>query len=761
MFFDTVYRYRSVVLVLSALLVIAAGFGVSRLSVSTDNRIFYGSGNRYYQDLLHFEDEFTSDDNVLFVLHAPFTIDQQDYPSAIRWLTDEAAGLSHAIRVDSLANYPHPASDKGELSVESLLDWGCPTGRECRPELTEAISDAHLINRLVSKDRKSTGVVATVSVERGAVGEIEALESEVKGLAEKFHSQFPRIEIYYTGGVPMMAAFAQATSDDLGTLLPVALLAISVLLIFVLGSARLAAAIIALGLLSIMTTLGLAGWSGHILNNATSIVPLIVFTLVVTSSMHIAVHYSRNVGHSCGPEKAVAQARASVSSSLLPIGISAATSAASLCSLWFVDSPPLRQLGLLSALGVAIGFGFTVTLLPLLLVRVHGVSETRMGAVIQFFVNRYARRQELGHDVVVVPTVLLLALSGGLALLSVNDDFVKFFDKSVPFRIQTDMATELLAGPNHIEVLLTNPNGSVFDPPFIRYLSKLTETLRTAHFVANAHSFSDVMDQVSKAFDGRPISAIDSTEQMAQLFLVYELSLRIGQSNTDLINAAQDSARVSVLLKETTSSQIQQLERSLYSWHESTHSPYTLTVTGENIPVAHLSSMNIRSMVRGIFLSLAFTAVVIGAAFKSVRLGVVALLATVLPVLAGFGGWGWINREIGLAATAILALTIGVVVDDAAHYMYRFLDAYNRLEMDGPSAAAYATYRAGTAIVSSSVVMGLGLSVLLLSSFEVNSAFGAVTCLIISTALLFNIFLLPRLTVWASSKHPRNVESFA
>src|SRR5690606_4296731 len=99
----------------------------------------------------------------------------------------------------------------------------------------------------------------------------------------------------------------------------------------------------------------------------------------------------------------------------------------------------------------------------------------------------------------------------------------------------------------------------------------------------------------------------------------------------------------------------------------------------------------------------------------SLRLGIVALLATVLPVLAGFGAWGWINEEIGLAATAVVALTLGVVVDDAAHYIYRFLDARNRLEMDPRSSAGYATHRAGAAIVSTSLVMGLGLSLLLFS----------------------------------------------
>ncbi len=647
------------------------------------------------------------------------------------------------------------------LTVESILEWICPSTNACRSNFRETLADTHLINRLVSEDLRATGILATVSIDRGAVGEIEALNQESRILTQHFEKEFPGFRVYFTGGVPMMAAFAEATANDLGVLLPAALFLIATLLALVLGSIRLAAIIVALGLASIATTLGLAGWAGHTLNNATSIVPLIVFTLVVTSSMHVVVHFSRNLDATGSLERAQTQARASLSSSMTPMAISAATSAVGLCSLWFVDSPPIRQLGLLSALGVAVGFFATACLLPIFLVGIRTVAITRLGKLVQSAINLHARRLESGKDFIAIPSVLLIACAAGLTVLQVNDDFVGFFDEEVPFRIHTDKATEILAGPNHIEVVVSNDGGSVFEPSFLGHLVDLTDHLRQQALIANVHSFSDVMDQLAKAFSEREIEEIESADQLAQLFLVYELSLQAGQTNTDLISADQTSARISVLLKESTSAEIKQLERETYSWHDSHRTPYDIVVTGENIPVAHLSWINIRSMVAGIVLSLAFTAALIGLWFRSIRLSGVALLSTVMPIVAGFGLWGWINNEIGLAATAVIALTVGVVVDDAAHYIYRFLDASRRLELDPRAAAAYATHRAGAAIASTSVVMGLGLSVLLLSTFEVNSTFGAVACIIVVTALIFNLTILPRLVIWAVAKSSKPLESFA
>ncbi|NBC22548.1 MAG: MMPL family transporter [Gammaproteobacteria bacterium] len=759
MFLDLIFRRRALTLMVCLSFVGLASFGLTFLQVSTDNRIFYGPENPYFQDYLEFESQFTANDNVLFVITGPYRVSEQPHIRAIRWLTDQASGLSHAIRVDSLSNYPYPSSKDGTLRVETFIDWMCPQPDKCRKEVRQALNDTQLTNRLVSPDLKSSGVLATVSIERGAVDEIETLNAQARELAKEFELQHPNFDVYFTGGVPMMAAFAEATADDLGILLPLALVIISILLVLVLGSVPLASMIIVMGIASVSATLGLAGWAGHTLNNATSIVPLVVFTLVVTSSMHIAVHFSREMDGTANNTRTLAQARASLASSLVPMAISAATSAVSLCSLWFVDSPPIRQLGLISALGVVVGFSITVTAMPVLLGGVRAIAKRRVGTLIQGAVNAYARRQEAGKDFIAGPAIALAISGAGLLALDVNDDFVKFFDESVPFRINTDKATELLAGPNHIEVVVSNENGSVFDPDFLAYVDAASRYLRNSRLVANAHSFSDVMNQISKAFAGKPLGDVQSTEELAQLFLVYELSLQIGQTNTDLINASQDSARISVLLKESTSTEIQELERQIYAWHRTNANAFQIKVTGENIPVAHLSWMNIKSMLVGIFVSLSFTAAVVGTTFRGLRLGYVALLATVLPVLAGFGLWGWINQEIGLAATAIIALTIGVVVDDAAHYMYRFLDGSSRLDLEPRSAAAYATHRAGTAITSTSVVMTAGLAVLLLSNFAVNRTFGVVTCLIIVTALVFNLTLLPRLTVWAITNRRTSVES--
>ena len=736
-------------------MVIVASAGITNLKVSTDNRVFYGNANKHFTEFLEFEANYTSNNNILFVLHGPSVVIDRRYAEAIRWLTNEAWSIQNVIRVDSLSTHPVVISSGDNIDVVPLLDFYCPLKQNCIEQNPKHLKSPEISNRLINDDLRSTGILATLNLEIGTVGEIEHISNQVTELSARFSDRYPDFELVHTGGIPMMAAFANASEADLSLLLPIAFVTIFILLYVFLGGFKPALMLLTMGILAISVTLGCAGWFGHVLNNATSIVPLIVFTLVITGSMHILLHFLRLSSEQRPEPDHRASARAALEGNLSPMIVSAATSIIGLLSLSFVDSPPLRQLGQLSALGVFVGCSMSIVILPLVLSRLTSPYTSSASSTIQQLLNNYARKFELKATSAILPLIIFAASLGGLAKIEIDDNFVDYFDKGTPFRIQTDRATELLAGPNHIEILVTNSGeNGVFEPAYVNYLGDLSEYLRSMPVVSNASGFYDVLTNVSVAF-GSPITSpstsVNTAEEYAQWYLVYELSLQQGQSTTDLVNNQQNQSRISILLKETSSKDIQELEHEIYLWHAGNDTNFELLVTGENIPVAHLSELNINSMVYGLGGSILLSALIVGSLLKKLKLGVATLFAILIPVLSGFGVWGLVTGTIGLASTAIVALTIGIVVDDSIHLAYRYMDGRTRLNMDSWHSAAYGIHRVGTAITTSSIIMIGGLSALLLSAFEVNSSFGACTCLIIGLALLFNLFVFPRALVWADA----------
>ena len=159
-------------------------------------------------------------------------------------------------------------------------------------------------------------------------------------------------------------------------------------------------------------------------------------------------------------------------------------------------------------------------------------------------------------------------------------------------------------------------------------------------------------------------------------------------------------------------------------------------------------------MITGISISLLASSLLLGIFYKNVKIALVAFCATVFPVICGFGIYGLTVQSIGLAATVIVAVTVGIVIDDAIHIIYRHEDGRRNLNLSAKEAAAYSIHRAGSAVITTTLILLSGFLVLLGSDFSLNSSFGACTGIILVTALFFDLFSLPKLLAWSTPDLP-------
>lgn len=120
----------------------------------------------------------------------------------------------------------------------------------------------------------------------------------------------------------------------------------------------------------------------------------------------------------------------------------------------------------------------------------------------------------------------------------------------------------------------------------------------------------------------------------------------------------------------------------------------------------------------------------------------------------GFGLWGWVVGEIGLAASVISAMTIGIVVDDAIHIIYRYRHAREEMGENPDEAVRMTMLTVGNAIFSTSIALAAGFALLGLSSFQVNRALGLCTMFVIICGLVVDVILVPRVLGWIDRATP-------
>jgi predicted RND superfamily exporter protein len=741
------------VLALCLAVVIAAGLGLPFLSVTSDTRVFFSAGDPRFNELVEFEAKYLPSHNILYAVHSADPLERSPIMrSAVGWLASRVDHLPNIRRVDSISTVSYPHEQDGTIEVTNYLAFVCP-GDQCISSRLETLRDPLIKRRLVSEDRRTIGVMGVFDLDLDEAHKIREISDASQEIKREFEVSFPSLRIAITGGIPMSQAFVDVGQRDSTSLFVGTALLVTALLALVLADIRTTLVILLTAISASIVSMGTAGWLGVTLNSASSTVPIIVLTLVIASSMHLFLHYNRLREDRRGAEFAIVSA---LNSNWKPILMTCATSAVSLVSLTFVDSPPVQDIGILSALGVLTGGIFTIVLAPLLLNTESLKRDSTFNRRLQAMLNTYALRLKGANRLLIGAALFLSLCLFGLARLHIDDNFVEYFSQATEFRQDTDFVTEQLTGPNHIEVdLLTEGPGQIFEAGNFKALVDLSSFLKRHELVASVVSLSDVLTNVATAF-GDEINNSTSAETLAQYYLAYSLSLRKGESATALVSQDLASTHISVLLSEGSAADIRGLEASIRKWASVNVGGSTkLVITGENIPVAHLSSSNIPAAIRTITTSLVFAGVLIGIIFRNWKIAVSAFCAMVIPVASGFGVWGWISESIGLAGTIVVAVALGVVIDDAIHLIYRQRLAAVDLSQDAWESAAYSVHHVGVPIIATTLVLSVGLLPLAISEFQLNSTFAICTIIILSTSLLFDLAILPKLMAWSLTNQSR------
>ena len=160
---------------------------------------------------------------------------------------------------------------------------------------------------------------------------------------------------------------------------------------------------------------------------------------------------------------------------------------------------------------------------------------------------------------------------------------------------------------------------------------------------------------------------------------------------------------------------------------------------------SHIGMRNIISMLSGTAIALVLISLILVVALRSIKFGALSLLPNLAPALMAFGAWGILVGEVGLAVSVVVAMTLGIVVDDTIHFLSKYLRARKERGMNAEDAIRYAFNTVGVALTVTTVVLVAGFLVIAQSNFKVNAEMGLLTAITIAIALIVDFLFLPAL----------------
>jgi predicted RND superfamily exporter protein len=132
--------------------------------------------------------------------------------------------------------------------------------------------------------------------------------------------------------------------------------------------------------------------------------------------------------------------------------------------------------------------------------------------------------------------------------------------------------------------------------------------------------------------------------------------------------------------------------------------------------------------------------------FRSLRVGLTALVPNLIPVLFFFGFMGWRGIELNLTTSLVASLVLGLAVDNAVQFVVRF----RRVQSETASlndAIIQSMRLSGRPIIYANVALAATFAIFAFSNFAPIASFGLLSAVTIIGCLIEDLVLLPaRLT---------------
>ncbi|XXF78425.1 MMPL family transporter [Myxococcaceae bacterium GXIMD 01537] len=658
-------------------------------------------------------------------------------------------------KVTSLTHVKDLVGDAEGFRTVSLVPETTPEDSGALAALRERARNNPLIRGgLLSAASPSVGALSVRLVDGLDDTRKAELVAEVRRLLA-LEEQRGATRFFITGDPVVEADIAHNMKVDLGRFIPIVyLLVVGLLWAF---ARRVPGVLLAVANVTCALLVGMAAltWVGGSVNNLSTILPPVMMVLAVANVIHFLSEWSRNA-HEKPQEQATVSTLAEL---MVPVFMCDLTTAVGFISLSVSPTPAMREFGVAAALAVMLSMVVSFLLLPLASrlrptswyirrdpARVPGRVDACLAAYLRW-VFRHPRW------LLALSLVIVGVAGAGIARLEVDENNLEQFGEQTPLRQHTAFIEEHLGGTMQLIVSIRATEPERFlEPAELRKLEALDTFLEKELGADHVTSLVDHVKLLHREFEeGRPeaFRIPDTREQVAQL-----LQLDGDESLGESVDASYQWVRGVARVREHGSTRLQSHYERVNAYlreHFPASQGYHALSTGQGRLWVEMTDNIIGSQLNSLGLSFLLIFGPIFLVFRSVRAGLFTIPSNIFPIVFVMGWMGWAGIPLSLSTTMTSSIVLGIAVDDTLHFIQYMRE---RLRAHGqPERALEETLATkGLGAFWIALVMGLGMSVVVVSSFAPTRNFGLLTALAMLAGLVGELLLLPPLLLVTRSR---------
>lgn len=714
-------RHHLKVLGLIAAATLGSGWLLLGPGLRQDYRLeaFVASGDESYRRFLHFMETFTSNEIALIAVQ---TTDA---------LSPASAAITNGLlkRAQAL-----PAVQRAD-AVTGLPPWLLKV-------LKQRLTEHRLIaGNLLSQDGRTAAILLQMQGEEQGATNRRQTVAQLRQMVADARQAHPEARIILAGPYVTMIDMYDYVDRDLLVFSIAAFLLVGATLWIVFRRPGPMLLAMGVGLSSTLCALGLAVTADFPTSLITQMVVILVAVLAVAGCVHLAVA-SEETAQRHPKLAARDRARRTLGRLGAPCTAVIVTTAAGFGSVCISPITPVRVFGVLMVVGLIVSLAGSLAGSVLLTGASYGAKSGQHPRLPQLLarVSLWAVRRK----------IVVLALFGAACLVSAlalerlyfESDFVKNYRPSSEVRRSYQFIEQHLSPVGSMEIVVRSTEGMpMASPDNIAKARRLGDAIVEKHDpVRKAMTLADLTTLVT---DVLPVTQADLRQRLTlagNLFGQDFVRSFLDPSGTALRMNLRVAEGISVHQKLALADDVRIMASRAFG------PGYEVEVTGLYPFYAGLVAGLVRDQNRSLGLTVPAVFLVMALAFRSWKLAAVAMVPNLLPVLFCLGAMGWSGIPVNMTTGMMLAVIVGIAVDDTLHYVWRYREELARTG-DPVEAVAATSSSVGRACLFTTVVIAGGFWVLTLSQFLPTAYFGGLVGFTMLGTLAADLLLLPVLLV--------------
>lgn len=709
---------------------------------------FFGAGDPEIAHLEEYQAFWKDDEFLVIVLDGEgTTLLEPERLRAIDRLTRELAEREDVAGAVSLTSLPRRGvMGLGGQRIPMPLVASIPTDPTrldaWRAELT---ADPDLVPTFLSPDGDRAAILVTLAM---AIDDLQALRPVVRDIEAHAQDTLGGVVRVEPTGIPAIRAnILDAMLDDLLVVVPISAVLVLVVLVWMFRSVRGTLVPATAAAVPTVMLLGAMGWGGEPIGLLNQTFLVLIPAIAVADAIHLASRYEEELARPDAPADPSARRHKAIVHTMEAMGaaclLTSVTTLVGFLSLNVARMPVLQAYGNWAALGIVFAYLTVLLILPLALSVTEPVARVDGGpggAWVDTMLVTCARTA-LHHPRKVLAVAGVVA---GLSLVAsayvrVDSSFGETLGPSHPTTRAARVVDQHLGGLLTLEVDLRGEPGQMARPEVLKALAEASEAALALPEVRSAWSPASLVAQASW-LRGGPHQVPDSPELAARL-------LADTDNNTlRLVSPERDRARLMIRVEDVGAAAFADLsdramdairpalEAQGVDWH----------LTGSAF-VAYRGFRGVTDDLQASLLTaLIFIGILIALLFRSPMVGLMSLVPNAIPLLLGYGVMVPLDWALDPGPAIGFTVALGLCVDNTIHLLARYREELHQ-GVPSEDAVLGAVLHAGRAVSVTSLILTIGFGINSLSSFPGNAMFGALGAILVASALVCNLFVLPAL----------------